>query len=290
MTKNTASNSAASSATISDEDMQKGPLSEECSQETERISNSSDTSSLPDGENQDAVEGDHEMIGSRGKLEEENKPDIKLRSAVANDDESAEQLGGETTESPGRRVSFHQIEIREYPRCLGDNPSVTFGPPMSIGWKHNQSYVLDVDQYENYKDGLDEDGTHQPERRRRSSAEFQLPWNLREEILREECSQDDEYAQQADVACTAEEIQARIQEIRRAKRQRQASYAMTEFEHLEVFFESLWRKLRRLRCCNTNRISEENSLVYEYTPEQKLSPVRPSAVQERAKSRGSIVQ
>ena len=30
-----------------------------------------------------------------------------------------------------RNVSFDKVSIREYPRCVGDNPSVTTGPPIS---------------------------------------------------------------------------------------------------------------------------------------------------------------
>jgi hypothetical protein len=33
--------------------------------------------------------------------------------------------------STKRNVSFDKVSIREYPRCVGDNPSVTTGPPMS---------------------------------------------------------------------------------------------------------------------------------------------------------------
>lgn len=177
-----------------------------------------------------------------------------------------------------RRVSFKNIEIREYPRCLGENPSVSAGPPISIGWRHNQSYVLDLDQYENYKDGTDFEGgdsCQQSSRRRRTSAEFQLPRNLREEILREECAHDDQYAQEADVACTEEEIQGRVREIQKARRQRQASYAMQEFETFEIFLESCWRKLHKLRCCSSRTgVSEADSRLYDYTLQHKFTPVK----------------
>jgi hypothetical protein len=201
---------------------------------------------------------------------------VDENSDASKDDESKDN----------KRVSFDKIEIREYPRCLGENPSVTSGPPLSIGWNHSQSYVLDVDQYENFKDGVDEEGAAGG-RRRRTSAEFQLPWNLREQILRDECAQDDQDAQDADTACTSAEIKTRVQEIRKARRQRQASYAMQEFEAVEIFFESCWRKLQRVRCCGSkNRVSEADSLVSNYTPKQKSVALPP---RERVKSRGQAI-
>ena len=39
--------------------------------------------------------------------------------------------GQTASSSTKRNVSFDKVSIREYPRCVGDNPSVTTGPPMS---------------------------------------------------------------------------------------------------------------------------------------------------------------
>jgi hypothetical protein len=46
------------------------------------------------------------------------------------------------------QVSFGDIEIREYPYVLGDNPACSSGAPLTIGWKAQQAYTLDVDVYE----------------------------------------------------------------------------------------------------------------------------------------------
>lgn len=35
-----------------------------------------------------------------------------------------------TLSSSSRNVSFNKVGIREYPRCVGDNPGVKAGPPM----------------------------------------------------------------------------------------------------------------------------------------------------------------
>ena len=50
--------------------------------------------------------------------------------------------------SSRRKVSFDHVELREYRRIAGDNPSVTDGCPLSIGWEYNCLGKLDVDSYE----------------------------------------------------------------------------------------------------------------------------------------------
>lgn len=45
-------------------------------------------------------------------------------------------------------IRFSTIEIREYPRMLGDNPSATQGPPVTIDWIPTRTYSLSVDEYE----------------------------------------------------------------------------------------------------------------------------------------------
>ena len=45
-------------------------------------------------------------------------------------------------------VSFQSVSVREYPRCLGDNPSVSSGPPISIGWKPQKNEEFSIDDYE----------------------------------------------------------------------------------------------------------------------------------------------
>jgi hypothetical protein len=51
-------------------------------------------------------------------------------------------------EKSTRHVSFGYVEIREYERIVGDNPSRTHGPPISIGWNYRQSAKFRVDNYE----------------------------------------------------------------------------------------------------------------------------------------------
>lgn len=45
-------------------------------------------------------------------------------------------------------VTFASITIREYPIELGDNPSVSSGPPIAIGWSFMTEQTIPFDEYE----------------------------------------------------------------------------------------------------------------------------------------------
>lgn len=49
-----------------------------------------------------------------------------------------------------KNVSFHQIEIAQYPMELGDNPSAT-GAPITIGWEPQDTSVFGFEEYEGVK-------------------------------------------------------------------------------------------------------------------------------------------
>jgi hypothetical protein len=85
------------------------------------------------------------------------------------------------TFKPRFSVSFDRIKIREYERTLGDNPSCTSGPPISIGWTCLHSYDYPIDEYERNKTV------------RRTRREFRLPAGHRTDLLMQEwqCPEDD---------------------------------------------------------------------------------------------------
>jgi hypothetical protein len=60
-------------------------------------------------------------------------------------DQSAEE---EKSTSSGKKVSFSTLQIREYPICVGDNPAVTMGVPITIDWIHDSEVVCTVEEYE----------------------------------------------------------------------------------------------------------------------------------------------
>ena len=45
-------------------------------------------------------------------------------------------------------VSFSIVDVRDYSLCLGDNPSVSRGAPISLDWGYNDEQSYDIDIYE----------------------------------------------------------------------------------------------------------------------------------------------
>jgi hypothetical protein len=70
-------------------------------------------------------------------------------------------------------VSWGTIEMHSHVIELGDNPAVSRGPPITLGWEMTDSCKLSVDDYESRVE------------RRRSKRELILPVALREDWLRE---------------------------------------------------------------------------------------------------------
>ena len=79
-------------------------------------------------------------------------------------------------------VTFDFVEIREYERVVGDNPSCARGPPVAIGWIYQSGTVCPVDDYETLLRGP-----------RRTKREFHLTAEQRTQILVDEweCSEED---------------------------------------------------------------------------------------------------
>mmetsp|Transcript_36208 Transcript_36208/g.79256 ORF Transcript_36208/g.79256 Transcript_36208/m.79256 type:complete len:203 (-) Transcript_36208:4-612(-) len=54
-------------------------------------------------------------------------------------------------EKSKKSVRFDMIEIREYPYVLGDNPSVSNGPPLSVGWQSQSQFFVNLEEYDDAK-------------------------------------------------------------------------------------------------------------------------------------------
>lgn len=55
-------------------------------------------------------------------------------------------------ESQTARVTFTTVEFRTHCIILGDNPSVSSGPPVTIGWKSVESQSLNLSEYEEFRE------------------------------------------------------------------------------------------------------------------------------------------
>jgi hypothetical protein len=72
-----------------------------------------------------------------------------------------------------KTVKFNEVEVIEFPYMLGDNPSVSFGPPISMAHIHQDRFSVDLIEYDDAKENI----------HRRSMQEMRMDQMLRTHIL-----------------------------------------------------------------------------------------------------------
>ena len=122
-----------------------------------------------------------------------------------------------------RNVSYSKIEFRKYQRTLGDNPSVSSGPPVALDWEYSPNHlILNVDDYEEKK-------------RSRSKVELFMPKSIREDIVREYCD------------VSRSQMNAVAKEINITTRNRKATALSTDAqEKWTEMLQSASRKFKRI--------------------------------------------
>jgi len=73
-------------------------------------------------------------------------------------------------------VQFESVHIRDYPVVIGDSPSTSKGPPVSLGWEYEPATSLSMDEYESTR-------IEGGECERRDKVQLRLPSTVREEML-----------------------------------------------------------------------------------------------------------
>lgn len=71
-------------------------------------------------------------------------PQVQPRKSILKQEGSSSQ----EFKSDDRGVCFGDCVIYEFKNLLGDNPGVSEGAPLTIGWKHESKNVVGVDYYE----------------------------------------------------------------------------------------------------------------------------------------------
>jgi hypothetical protein len=138
-------------------------------------------------------------------------------SAVVGDSTSLSGSGSK------KAVSFGLIQVREYNRVVGDNPTVLVGPPLSLGWEFVQKRAVPVDDYEKRK-------------RPRTTSDLRMASFTRNSILRHEFD------------VSLEEIRAAEKIARNIQRQRcQTMQRGKTVTAIEYAMESAKRKMHRFR-------------------------------------------
>ncbi|KAL7503285.1 hypothetical protein ACHAXN_001095 [Cyclotella atomus] len=121
-----------------------------------------------------------------------------------------------TNHKKSKGVFFAFVQIREHLRILGDHPSVSSGPPISLSWDVESNEMFSVDMYENFRDQY-----------RRSKHEFLVPASIRTEWL-------------LDAGYTMHTIHEASQAITDARRKRLAGTTKTQLrDKADDFAENL---------------------------------------------------
>lgn len=126
-----------------------------------------------------------------------------------------------TLKKSSSRVSFHEIEIAEYPVQVGDNPSAE-GVPVSIGWECDSKQSYDFNEYETAK-------PHP-----RSKCELLMPPQMRRDLLERQ-------------GVTASEMLNIVNEMKEIKRSRNKSIRSQKWDKLHLAVENSKRKLKKVR-------------------------------------------
>lgn len=146
-----------------------------------------------------------------------------------------------------KNVRFGTVDIREYERALSDNPSVTSGPAIGIGWRYEKHESLELAQYEQYK-------TVPP----RKGVQLQIPRTMREEMLRE-------------TGVSRSELVKATRDANIDKRRRKSTVGLLGNEKLHVVMESCKRKIKRFLICEPSSKKQQEMLWEKANQDEGLA-------------------
>ena len=165
--------------------------------------NTHTTCSIPNGEVKLSIESDKNGVNNTTVL----KTSLKNNNMCNNTDIK-------------RKVSFKDIHIREYFIELGDNPSCTRGPPLTIGWDFDDVGSVQLEEFEEYRPP------------RRVGGQMHIPFDARQEMLEQ-------------IGYSPLDIRTAVQECNVARYNRMKT-AKSKSDKVDAAVESANRKLKRL--------------------------------------------
>jgi hypothetical protein len=153
-------------------------------------------------------------------------------------DSSLQSLSGHGTDDtpPSTKqaaCSFSVVNIREHERIAGDNPCVSKGVPLSIGWGYVQHQSIELDYYEKNKGPS------------RDKVELLVPPEIRLRMLKDE------------FGVSTDKINAAVKEVSITKRQRRHTVATEHLEGWTNVLQSAYRKFSRLVKATTSAKEQE---------------------------------
>ena len=122
-----------------------------------------------------------------------------------------------------KSVTFHLIQIRQYQWSIGDNPSVSSGPALSLSWNYFPERTIEIP--------LEEYESKRPLRRNR--IQMIIPRTTREDILKYECG-----LSNAEIANSVKDIltikDGRLNSIRRSQRKPKLETCKSMFRRIMI--------------------------------------------------------
>jgi len=132
---------------------------------------------------------------------------------------------------PARKKSsvvFKDVLIRQYSQTIGDNPAVSYGPPISLDWEYEQEEPVELEKYE-------EDRSP-----RRTMRQMILSYYQRRNVLTWQ------------YGAAEEELREAKRAAKKIKAHRSFTNSLLPALPFEAAFESAGRKMRRLCCAKAN--------------------------------------
>eukprot|EP00553_Chaetoceros_curvisetus_P008630 CAMPEP_0204617062 /NCGR_PEP_ID=MMETSP0717-20131115/4142_1 /ASSEMBLY_ACC=CAM_ASM_000666 /TAXON_ID=230516 /ORGANISM="Chaetoceros curvisetus" /LENGTH=167 /DNA_ID=CAMNT_0051630481 /DNA_START=197 /DNA_END=700 /DNA_ORIENTATION=+ len=144
------------------------------------------------------------------------KKELKASEVSTEGEESFSSGSSDTDENDDAesiRVKFQDIKIRNYSMVLGDNPSCTYGPPVSLDWDYDERSAVCIDEYEEKRG------------RRRKTYQMQIPAVHRRRILEQS-------------GHTEDEMKYTEAEMKKIKKGRERTKMMLPFQKLQEAAEN----------------------------------------------------
>jgi hypothetical protein len=146
------------------------------------------------------------------KIRANSAPAILIRDATHDALDNYTKSGG---------VQFDVVQVRVYDQTIGDNPSVSYGPPIGLDWEYEELEPIDLEVYE---------ATRSP---RRTMRQMLLNFYSRRDILTICCG------------FSTEQLKAAKNEANRIKRERAMTKALLPYQIMEDVIQSTVRKAKR---------------------------------------------
>lgn len=119
-------------------------------------------------------------------------------------------------------VGFSSVVIREYNQTIGDNPSVSYGPPISLDWEYTQLETVSLEHYEAHR---------QP---RRTLRQMCMNYYTRRNVLTFKFGYDEK------------EVKAAAKQADKCKRERALTKYFLPYSKVEDLVTSAGRKAKRV--------------------------------------------